>query len=271
MFKDARTESFDVSKDLTYTELVDKVYEMINVDRFSYDLKLEVPYTMGVLPIAPQVLTNDANVSYYLKHKHRKRFPICVSLIAKHIITPPNVIAPTSVCREVYKGKGKEIMVEELSRNEPKKRRNHNDDEHTTLAIEVYDRVEDEDEVYRRDRDDYHNDDYHRDDRDGEECFHGEDNDGVDEHNNEGERGEEFEEFVNRDEYDEFVNNFTVPSGHCQPCEPTNIRLSPECVVPPTKCGPSTWKAPEFTREDVVNDFPTQNRSQSSTGNVDFV
>ena len=90
MFVDARTESLDLPKEISYTDLVNKVYEMINVDRFSYDLKLEVPYTMGVLPIAPQVLTNDANVSYYMKHKHRKRFPICVSLIEKQIIAPPN-------------------------------------------------------------------------------------------------------------------------------------------------------------------------------------
>ena len=63
MFSNAFTFAIDVSKHVTYTELVDKVYETIDVDRFMFDLKLEVPYAIGTIPMASVVLKNNVDVS----------------------------------------------------------------------------------------------------------------------------------------------------------------------------------------------------------------
>ena len=134
-------------------------------------------------------------------------------------------------------------MVGELSRTEPKKRRGVEDGVHNGADDIAYN----EEEVYRRDKDEYHNSDM----------------DGVDEDNND--RGdEEFEEFANPEEYDEFVENFNVPSGHCQPCEPIDPIMGS-----PMECVPYSWKAPEFTTDDVVKDVPSHYPSHSSTGNIE--
>ena len=254
----------DVSKDITFRELVDKVYETIDVDRFTFDLKLEVPYAMGTIPMALVVLKNDANVSYYMKHKNRKRFSLCISLVSKKIIAS---IANQGVV------KAKNEMIEELSRFEPNKRRNNliiNDQHNVPIINNIHNGGEDdlhkgdednvcksdEDEVYMRDRDDYHNSDKddevnseggdeHNSDRDD-----GHISDKGDGHNSD--RGEEFGEFANPEEYKDFVDNFTVPSRHCQPLhEPPRIGSPMECV-------PYSWKVLEFRADDVVNEEPSQ-------------
>ena len=288
VFTNAEFRAFVVPKEVTYTELVDLLYEKFELDRFAFDLKLEVPYAVGTIPVGPAVLKDNGDVSHFMKHKYRNRFPLCVSLVPKQI----EVIAPIA-----YRGvcKGKDVEVGMVSRNEPKKRRN-------TLVIEdrqndpiienkdggcdddlfnEYKGAGNGDEVYRRDRDCNHNsdeydghngDEYEDGEGDENEGGEGDENEGSDgdEENSDGYdgdnngRGEEFEEFANPEEYEEFVETFTVPTGHCEP--------SSQCQREPPMIGspivPYSWKAPEFTADDVVKEEPSHYPSHSSTGNL---
>ena len=115
VFSNAIALVVDVSKDITYTELLDKMYETIDVDRFTFDLKFEVSYTMDTIPMDRTVLKNDVTFHIIWFTKNRKRFSLCVSLVSKEIIASS---AYWGVCR------AKNVMIEELTRFEPNKRHN---------------------------------------------------------------------------------------------------------------------------------------------------
>ena len=89
---------FDGLKDLTYVQLVDTLYETIDIDRFVFHLKIEVPYAMWTIPMAPALVKNYAHVSYYMKHKHRKTFSLRVSLVKKEIAVIG--VSYRNVCRD---------------------------------------------------------------------------------------------------------------------------------------------------------------------------
>ena len=248
VFKNARTFPLEVSKETTYMELVDKVYKRVDIDRSKYDLKFEVPYEAGNMPIEPALLKDDMDVKYYTKNKSRRSYALCVTLVSKEVMA----LTPK------IKDKGKNVMNEELSRVELNKRQhnlitNDRDDNHVCNS-----RIDDrDDEVYKRDRYDYHNNDLDDDDKfdldDGNNC----------------DKGTEFEEFVNTEEYEDFVKHFTVPSGQGEPSGHGEPSRNPHKVVPPTDCVPYSWKAPEFTTDDFVkeehNDDPSR-LPNSSTG-----
>ena len=113
---------------------------------------------MGTILMAHAVLKDNGDVSFFMKHIYRNRFPLCISLVPKQIIAP---IAYRGVC------KGKDVEVEKVSRNEPKKRRNtlviddkkndpiieNEDDGCDDDLFNEYKGAENGDEVYRRDRD----------------------------------------------------------------------------------------------------------------------
>ena len=95
-FTNADTRAFKVSKEVTYSELVDFLYEKLELDRYAFDLQLEVAYTIGTIPLSPAVLKDNGDVSHFVKHKYHNRFPLCVSFVPKQIITP---IAYRGVCK----------------------------------------------------------------------------------------------------------------------------------------------------------------------------
>ena len=86
MFTNADTRAFVVPKEVMYTVLVYFLYEEFELDRFAFDLKLEVPHTIGTIPLSPAVLKDNGDVSHFMKHKYRNRFPLCVSFVPKQII-----------------------------------------------------------------------------------------------------------------------------------------------------------------------------------------
>ena len=88
VFTNAEFRAFVIPKEVTYTELVDFLYEKFELDRFAFDLKLEIPYTIGTIPLGPAILKDNGDVSHFMKHKYRNRFPLCVSLVPKQIIAP---------------------------------------------------------------------------------------------------------------------------------------------------------------------------------------
>jgi len=143
-------------------------------------------------------------------------------------------------------------MNEELFHVELNKRRNNLiiNDRHNVCIINnredvhVFNSQADDrdDEVYMHDMDDYHNND--RDDELNSDRGDEDNCDGDDGHNSD--KCEEFEEFANPEEYEDVVEHFTVPSGHCEPSR------EPCKVVSPTDCVPYTWKAPDFKADDVV-------------------
>ena len=63
-FTNAETRAFEIPREITYTELVDFIHEKLKLlDRFTFDLKLEVSYTMGTIPMGPAVLKDNGDVS----------------------------------------------------------------------------------------------------------------------------------------------------------------------------------------------------------------
>ena len=246
MFKNARTFPLEISKETTYTGLVDKVYNRVDIDRSKYDLKLEVPYEAGNMPIEPALLKDDIDVKYYTKCKSRRKYALCVTLISKEI----TAFSANKV------DKGKNVINEELPRVELNKRRKN---------LIITDR---DDEVYVHDRDNYHNNEEEDDEEQNNKVDEDKSDKGEDGHNSDKET--EFEEFVNHEEYKDFVKHFAVPSGHGEPSKQGEPSRDPRKDVSQTDFVRYSWEAPDFTAADVVkeerNEGPTL-LSHSSTGN----
>lgn len=143
VFSNAVTFVVDVSKDITYTELVDKVYKTIDVDKFTFDIKLDVPCTMGTFRTIWST-------------KNREGIFTMWSLVPKELIA-------SNTCRGV--DEGKKLIIGDLPRFEPNKRRNnfiindqHNDptinDGHTSGKDDMY--KGDEDNWYKADEDNWY-------------------------------------------------------------------------------------------------------------------
>ena len=79
-----------VPRNITYAELVDSIYCLIKVDKFRHDLVLKVKYNVPDIQIyPPSVISEDSDVTFYLKELLTHRTPLCVSLVEKSLITQP--------------------------------------------------------------------------------------------------------------------------------------------------------------------------------------
>ena len=53
-----------VSREITYANLIDHLYDLLGYDRNKYDLVLKVVYQLGEGIIAPIVITNDEDFGF---------------------------------------------------------------------------------------------------------------------------------------------------------------------------------------------------------------
>ncbi|XP_062106158.1 uncharacterized protein LOC133817606 [Humulus lupulus] len=91
-----------LSMSVSYSQLLDKLFEILKVDRALFDFKLEVVYPCGGQPLPPIVVANDADVSIFINENSisiQHRTPLCVTPIRKNISvghTPSNIMEDRS-------------------------------------------------------------------------------------------------------------------------------------------------------------------------------
>ncbi|PON76564.1 hypothetical protein TorRG33x02_242580 [Trema orientale] len=81
-----------VSKNISYTSLVDRLYEVIDAEKSCFDLELKVLYKMDGVMLPPIILTNDADVEFWLNKYSisiQHCTPLCVMMIER---CRPNVV-----------------------------------------------------------------------------------------------------------------------------------------------------------------------------------
>ena len=82
------SEGVTVPQNTTYAELVDILYDALEVDKSKYDLLLHVKYTAaGALEIPPTLIKRDRNVTFYLNEPSSPHHPLCVTLVEKPLYT----------------------------------------------------------------------------------------------------------------------------------------------------------------------------------------
>ena len=73
-----------VSRDITYSNLVGLLYDLLGVDKSKYELVLKVLYQLGGGIIPPIVITNDEDLGFFLDEisiSFQHRTPLCVSIV----------------------------------------------------------------------------------------------------------------------------------------------------------------------------------------------
>ena len=66
-FKNYESEVTDVPKNCTYEQLKDEVYDIINVDREMYNLKMKFLYIQSYQSCAPKEIRQDRDVKIFLR------------------------------------------------------------------------------------------------------------------------------------------------------------------------------------------------------------
>ena len=87
---------------MTYEQLLDILYDELEVDKCVHDLKIEVPYTCLSQSVKPTVIKNDRHVRAFIglaSKSVEKLIPLCVTLIKKGGVR--NASASASVNKEV--------------------------------------------------------------------------------------------------------------------------------------------------------------------------
>ncbi|PON48261.1 hypothetical protein TorRG33x02_320910 [Trema orientale] len=80
-----------VSKNISYATLMDRLYEVIGAEKSRFNLELKVLYKMDGVVLPPTILTNDADVEFWLDEysiSFQYRTPLCVTMIER---CSPNV------------------------------------------------------------------------------------------------------------------------------------------------------------------------------------
>lgn len=95
--------AIQVSKDISYSALLEQLYEEIGVERSKVDMQLKVLYQFGGgggLPIPPTKITNDTSLHVWLDEitsSIQHRTPLCVSFIPKESTFNPNTVQNVNV------------------------------------------------------------------------------------------------------------------------------------------------------------------------------
>ena len=55
-----------MSREITYANLIDRLYDLLGYDRSKYNLVLKVVYQLGGGIITPTVISNDEDLSFFL-------------------------------------------------------------------------------------------------------------------------------------------------------------------------------------------------------------
>ena len=89
-FTGKESKGISVSREIIYANLIDYLHDLFGYDRNKYDLVLKVVYQFGGGIIAPTVITNDDDLSFFLDEisiSIQHRTPLCVSVVER--TTPP--------------------------------------------------------------------------------------------------------------------------------------------------------------------------------------
>ena len=86
IFRDAENQVLPVEKGVTYEQLLDILYDELEVDKCVHDLKIEVLYTCLSQSVKPTVIKNDRHVRAFIGLASKfveKLIPLCVTLVKK--------------------------------------------------------------------------------------------------------------------------------------------------------------------------------------------
>ena len=92
-FSHKESQGFSVSRDITYTNLIDRLYDLLEFDRSKYNSVLKVVYQLGGGIIAPILISNNEDLSFFLNEisiSIQYRTPLCISVVERTIPAVPN-------------------------------------------------------------------------------------------------------------------------------------------------------------------------------------
>ena len=87
-------------RDITYSNLIDRLYDLLGVDNGKYELVLKVLYQLGRGIIPPKVITNDENLGFFLDEisiSIQHRTLLCVLIVERMIPPIPNLTQDSHV------------------------------------------------------------------------------------------------------------------------------------------------------------------------------
>ena len=83
-----------MSREITYVNLINHLYDLMGYDRSKYALVLKVIYQLEGGIIAPIVISNDEDLGFFLDEIYisiQHRTPLCVSVIERTTPDIPNL------------------------------------------------------------------------------------------------------------------------------------------------------------------------------------
>ena len=92
IFTGKESKDLDVSREITYGNLIDRLYDLMEHDRSKYDFLLKVIYQLEGGIIAPTVISNDEDLGFFLDEISMHRTPLCVLVVER---TTPPITNPT--------------------------------------------------------------------------------------------------------------------------------------------------------------------------------
>ena len=83
-----------MSRDITYANLIDCVYDLLGFDRSKYDLVLKVVYQLEGEIIAPTMISNSEDLGLFLDEisiSIQYQTPLCISVVKRTILAILNL------------------------------------------------------------------------------------------------------------------------------------------------------------------------------------
>ena len=94
-FTGKESKSLSVSREITYANRIDRLYDLLWYDKSKYDLVLKVVYQLGGGIIALTMISNDEDLGFFMDEisiSIQHQTPLCVSIVEK---TTPLIPNPT--------------------------------------------------------------------------------------------------------------------------------------------------------------------------------
>lgn len=86
-------------KEITYSELLDAMYDQFSIDKWLFDLKLEAAYVWAGRAMPPLCInSNDSVIAFMIENSQtvEQRISLCVTPIQKNVIVDPSPGSSTS-------------------------------------------------------------------------------------------------------------------------------------------------------------------------------
>ena len=95
-FSGKENKGLSVSREITYANLIDCLYDLLGFDKSKYDLVLKVGYQLGRKIISPTMISNDEDLGFFLDEKIisiQHWTHLCISVVER-TIHYNNVVIP---------------------------------------------------------------------------------------------------------------------------------------------------------------------------------